>query len=154
MFRVVLEALTPSGTRLLLFEDVHWADEASLDLIRLLARRIDQLRILLLASYRDDEIGPSHPIRVLLGDLAGVSGAHRCPVEPLSPRGVARLAAGRGLDVDELYRVTGGNAFLRDRGVGDRRGRDATAKRRQAFWPARCWMGSKLCGTHSSCGAS
>lgn len=112
LFRVVREALTPSGTRLLLFEDVHWADEASLDLIRLLARRIDELRVLLLASYRDDEIRPSHPIRVLLGDLAGVSGVHRCPLEPLSPRGVARLAAGRGLDVDELYRVTGGNAFF------------------------------------------
>jgi DNA-binding CsgD family transcriptional regulator len=112
LFRAVLQALAPGVVRLVVFEDLHWADEASLDLIRLLVRRIEQLPILLVASYRDDEIGPSHPVRVLLGDLAGMSAVHRCQVQPLSPDGVARLVAGRGLDVDELYRVTGGNAFF------------------------------------------
>jgi len=112
LFRVVLEGLTPGVTRLLVFEDLHWADAASLDLLRLLARRIEQFPILLVASYRDDEIGPSHPLRVLLGDLTGVSAVHRCPVRPLSPEGVAQLSAGRGVDIDELYRVTGGNAFF------------------------------------------
>ena len=38
-------------------EDVHWADGATLDLLRYLSRRIDRLRLLLVLSYRDDEIG-------------------------------------------------------------------------------------------------
>lgn len=95
-----------------MFEDLHWADEASLDLIRLLVRRIEHLPVLLAASYREDEIGPSHPMRVLLGDLAGLSTVSRCPVRRLSPHGVAILVAVRGMDADELYRVTGGNAFF------------------------------------------
>jgi DNA-binding CsgD family transcriptional regulator/tetratricopeptide (TPR) repeat protein len=112
LFRAVLAALQTGGPRVLIIEDVHWADAASLDLLRLLARRIERLPVLLVASYRDDEIGPGHPIRLLLGDFAGVSAVHRCPVEPLSARGVAELAAGRSLDADELYRVTGGNPFF------------------------------------------
>ena len=42
-------------------EDLHWADGATLDLLRFLARRIDSLPVLLVVSYRDDEIGPTAP---------------------------------------------------------------------------------------------
>jgi predicted ATPase len=49
-------------------EDAHWADEATLDLLRYLGRRIESTGSLLLITYRDDEIGPSHPLRRLLGD--------------------------------------------------------------------------------------
>jgi DNA-binding CsgD family transcriptional regulator len=114
LFRAVLAALQTGGPRVLIIEDVHWADAASLDLLRLLARRIGRLPVLLVASYRDDEIGPDHPLRMLLGDLAGVPAVHRCRVEPLSPGAVAGLAAGHGVnvDVDELYRITGGNPFF------------------------------------------
>jgi DNA-binding CsgD family transcriptional regulator/tetratricopeptide (TPR) repeat protein len=67
---------------------------------------------MLIGSYRDDEIGPRHPLRSLLGDLAGLTGVHRVAVEPLSLPGVARLAADRAVDAEELYRVTGGNPFF------------------------------------------
>jgi predicted ATPase len=112
VFRCVMDALGCGRPQVLIFEDVHWADEATLDLMCLLGRRIERQTAMLVASYRDDEIGPSHRLRVLLGNLAGVSVVHRCAIEPLSPHGVARLAAGRRIDIDELYRVTAGNPFF------------------------------------------
>jgi predicted ATPase len=112
VFQCVMDALGVGRPKVLIFEDVHWADEATLDLMCLLGRRIEHQATMLVASYRDDEIGPSHRLRVLLGDLAGVSAVHRCAIEPLSPHGVARLTAGRWIDTDELYRVTGGNLFF------------------------------------------
>ena len=51
-------------------EDAHWGDGATLDLLRFLARRIEALPVLLVVSYRDDEIGEQHPLAVLLGDVA------------------------------------------------------------------------------------
>ena len=59
-------------------EDLHWADEATLDVLRLLARRIESLPALVLATYRDDELDPRHPLRIVLGELpSGVGGAAR-----------------------------------------------------------------------------
>ncbi len=54
---------------IVVLEDLHWADEATLDVLRLLARRIETLPVLLVATYRDDELDPSHPLRILLGEL-------------------------------------------------------------------------------------
>jgi DNA-binding CsgD family transcriptional regulator len=112
VFRVVMDALQSGLPKVLVFEDVHWADEATLDLMRLLSRRIDDLPAMLMASYRDDEIGPAHRLRILLGDLAGVPSVRRYAVPPLSEAAVARLATGQRRDVPELYRVTGGNPFF------------------------------------------
>jgi DNA-binding CsgD family transcriptional regulator len=112
VFRCVMAALAAGRPKTLILEDVHWADEATLDLICLLGRRIESRGALLVASYRDDEVEPNQRLRMLLGALAGVPAVHRVAVEPLSPRAVARLAAGRRIDVDELYRVTGGNPFF------------------------------------------
>jgi DNA-binding CsgD family transcriptional regulator len=92
-------------------EDVHWADDATLDLLGYLGRRLDSIRSLLVATYRDDEIGPRHPLRVVLGDLA-TSGAARLTIPPLSHEAVRRLAEGSGLDPHELHRRTGGNPFF------------------------------------------
>lgn len=92
-------------------EDVHWADGATLDLLRFLARRIDSLPLLLVASYRDDEIGDQHPLAVLLGDLATSASVTRIGIDRLSEEAVASLAAGSGVNADELYRLTGGNPF-------------------------------------------
>ena len=111
-FRLVLTALADGGARVLVFEDVHWADAATLDLVRLLARRLEGRAVLMVASYRDDEIGPGHPLRVLLGDLAGSAVVHQLGLDPLSPAAVAQLGVGHSLDIDELYRVTGGNPFF------------------------------------------
>ena len=57
-------------TIIIVFEDIHWADEATLDFIKFLARRITQFRCLFILTYRDNEIHSSHPLRNVLGQLA------------------------------------------------------------------------------------
>jgi DNA-binding CsgD family transcriptional regulator len=108
--RAMMDALR-AASKVLVFEDVHWADAATLDLISMLARRIEQVPALLTVSYRDDEIGPAHAIRSMLGYLAGLRAVHRYAIEPLTRDGVARLARDR-IPIDDLYRVTGGNPFF------------------------------------------
>jgi predicted ATPase len=93
-------------------EDVHWADEATLDLLRFLSRRIGDVPALVVVTYRDDEVGHRHPLTALLGDLAGCPAVHRRSLAPLSRQAVGELAAGHHIDVEELYRVTGGNPFF------------------------------------------
>ena len=96
----------------LVFEDVHWADEATLDLIRHLVLRVRSTHALVVVTYRDDEIGRTHPVAMLLGDLAPVPGITRVALERLSAAAVAELAAGTGVDADRLYAVTDGNPFF------------------------------------------
>jgi DNA-binding CsgD family transcriptional regulator len=113
LFRALLTNLhTHEETTLLVFEDVHWADEATLDLLRFLGRRIGGTRALLVATYRDDEVGSKHPLRILLGDLATSSTVHRMALQPLSQKAVTELAEGSGLDALQLHQQTGGNPFF------------------------------------------
>ncbi|MGB9252695.1 MAG: AAA family ATPase, partial [Mycobacterium sp.] len=93
-------------------EDAHWADGATLDLLRYLVRRIEALPVLLIVSYRDDEVGPQHPLAVLLGDLATSAAVTRIAVQALSRAAVGQLAAGSGINADALHQVTGGNPFF------------------------------------------
>lgn len=97
---------------LMVVEDVHWADGATLDLLRFIARRVTTTRSLLVATFRDDEVTVDHPLRPVLGDLASSDGCHRLQVAPLSAAGVARLARGQPLDPARLHRMTGGNPFF------------------------------------------
>jgi DNA-binding CsgD family transcriptional regulator len=92
-------------------EDVHWADEATLDLLLSLARRVAGLRVLVIVTYRDDELGVEDPLRVALGSLPPSPIVRRVPLASLSEDGVTDLAAGRRLDARRLYRLTGGNPF-------------------------------------------
>ncbi|HEY0574810.1 MAG TPA: AAA family ATPase [Pseudonocardia sp.] len=96
----------------LVFDDLHWADEATLDLVRYLARRLGQVPALLVVIHRDDEIGRTHPLSVLLGDLAPLPGIERVALSRLSRAAVAELSAGRDVDVERLYAVTSGNPFF------------------------------------------
>jgi predicted ATPase len=66
-------------------EDAHWADEATLDMLTFIGRRIDATRGLLILTYREEEVGPAHPLRVVLGDLAGSGVVSRIGLAPLSP---------------------------------------------------------------------
>jgi DNA-binding CsgD family transcriptional regulator len=93
-------------------EDVHWADEATLDVLSLLGRRIESAPALVLASYRDDQLDHEHPLRIVLGELATREVVERLRLRPLSPVAVARLAEPHGVDAEELHRTTGGNAFF------------------------------------------
>src|SRR5262249_30565569 len=105
----LLARLRGSGPVAVVLEDLHWADEGSLDGLRFLGNRIEQAPALLLASFRDDELSPSNPLQVVLGELA--SSAERLHLEPLSLEAVRRLAAASGADAEELFRTTGGNPF-------------------------------------------
>jgi DNA-binding CsgD family transcriptional regulator/tetratricopeptide (TPR) repeat protein len=102
----------PGSATIVVVEDVHWADEATLDVLRLLARKLGPARLLVLAMYRDDELDRVHPLRVLLGELATLPQVGRLTVPPLSPEAVVELAGSADVDAGELHRLTGGNPFF------------------------------------------
>jgi DNA-binding CsgD family transcriptional regulator len=108
----LLRELAAPAPTLLVIEDLHWADEATLDVLGLLARRIGSVPALVVASYRDDELDRRSPLRILLGELATAPDVARMPLAPLSPDAVATLAAPHNIDADALYRTTDGNAFF------------------------------------------
>ncbi|MCW2626135.1 AAA family ATPase [Mycobacterium sp.] len=108
----LLGLFTDGNTWVFAVEDVHWADGATLDVLRFLARRVGSLPVLLLVSYRDDEVGEQHPLAVALGDVATCAAVTRIGLARLSRDAVAVLAAGGGVNADELYRLTGGNPFF------------------------------------------
>ncbi len=115
--RLVDTLRAPASTPwLLAVEDVHWADEATLDLVRHLARRIHECRALVLVTYRPDEVASFPQLRALLGDTASATGTRRIDLPPLTPSAVATLAAGSpasgSVDAARLHAVTGGNAFF------------------------------------------
>lgn len=103
---------SPARPSVLVAEDVHWADEATLDFLRFVGHRIGDTTAVLAATYRDDEVGPRHLLRALLGDLATSRGVHRIALPPLSESAVRVLAEGSGLDPALLHQRTGGNPFL------------------------------------------
>ncbi len=94
-----------------MIEDIHWADDATIALLRHLARRLDGTRLLMIATLRDDEIQRHASLRLLLGDLATARTVERLSLARLSRDAVAALAQGRHSDVDALLRSTGGNPF-------------------------------------------
>lgn len=101
-----------SALSVFVIEDVHWADEATLDLLRFLGRRIRDKRVLLLVTYRDDGLASTAPLRMVIGELAGHRSTRRVGVPPLTEVAVRQLSAQRDVDPDELYRLTGGNPFF------------------------------------------
>ncbi len=96
----------------LAIEDVHWADEATLDVLRYLVRRMAGLPAVLLLTYRDDEIGREHPLQHLLGLVSRVERVRRLPLPRLSPDAVRQLSAATALDSRHVYAVTSGNPFF------------------------------------------
>jgi DNA-binding CsgD family transcriptional regulator len=112
IFSAVLEELARPPRVIAVLEDLHWADAATLDLVKFLGRRIRQVPALLVLTYRDDELGPRHPLRIVLGDLATSTALRRVPLSPLSVAAVAALAAGRAIDAAALHSQTGGNPFF------------------------------------------
>ncbi|MGE5727794.1 MAG: AAA family ATPase, partial [Gemmatimonas sp.] len=92
-------------------EDAHWADEATVDLLTFLSRRIHQTPAVLVISYRDDEVGPAHPLRVLLGALSP-DRVRRIALAPLSSQAVTSLARAADRSPSHLHEITGGNPFF------------------------------------------
>jgi DNA-binding CsgD family transcriptional regulator/tetratricopeptide (TPR) repeat protein len=112
LVRAVVDALSRRSPVVAVIEDAQWADPLTLDLIRLLARRLEQMAAALIVTYRDDEVAANPPLRLLLGDLSTAPSIRRVALQPLSPSAVRELADPQGLDPARLVRVTGGNPFL------------------------------------------
>ncbi|GAA1847656.1 AAA family ATPase [Pseudonocardia ailaonensis] len=107
VYDAVLDLLAEPSV--LVVEDVHWADDATLDVLRHVGRRVADLPALVVLTYRDDELGPDHPLRPVLGALPAV---RRLAPSALSREAVARLAGGTTATSAGLYRLTGGNPFF------------------------------------------
>lgn len=91
-------------------DDVQWADDASLDVIRYLTRRMSGLPAMLALSYRDDDLAAIHPLRRITGALTQAD-ATRIRLRRLAPTTVARIASSAGLDPRQVVPLVGGNPF-------------------------------------------
>lgn len=100
-------ALRPS---IVVIEDAHWIDDASIDVVRYLLHRMPNLHGLLILSFRDDELAERHPLRAMVTGPSDRPPLRLAP-EPLSSQAVATLAAGSGYEPERLMSVTGGNPF-------------------------------------------
>ncbi len=108
----LLRELTDGGPTVLVVEDVHWADEATLDVLRFVVRRLEELPVTLVLTHRDDELGPDHALRPLLGVLSRLPNAHRLRLHRLSLASVRALSGVDGLDPERIFGVTAGNPYF------------------------------------------
>lgn len=109
---VLIAELRRELLNVLVVEDIHWADEGTLDVVKLLARRIETLPVLALVSFRDDQLTPAGPLQIVLGELAGTRAAERRHLPPLSLEAVRKLADPFAIDGERLFEKTGGNPFF------------------------------------------
>jgi DNA-binding CsgD family transcriptional regulator/tetratricopeptide (TPR) repeat protein len=113
IFSEVLERLRHTIRPIIMvIEDIHWADDATLDFLRYIGRRIGDSKSLAICTYRDDEVGPDHRLRPVLGQLIPLPSTHRIEVPALTHDGVKRLIGDRPVDAAEMLRLTDGNAFF------------------------------------------
>jgi DNA-binding CsgD family transcriptional regulator len=112
LFRILLDDFAqPEPACIVVLEDLHWADAATLDFVRFVGRRIQRTHAVFVATYRDDELSANHPARIALGELTG-DHVLRMRLAPLSPAAVDVLAADSGRDAALIHRITGGNPFF------------------------------------------
>jgi DNA-binding NarL/FixJ family response regulator len=111
----LVTALVQAAARrptIVVLEDVHWADEASLDALRLLSRKVERGKLVVVATFRDDGLEAMHPLQTVIGELATRERVERLTLEPLSREAVAVLASDAEIDAEALHRRTGGNPFF------------------------------------------
>ena len=105
----LVSALTTGPTTVLIVEDLHWADEGTLDVLRHAARRIATMRAVMVVTYRDDEVAPSG-LNALVAAASPTTTTLALP--SLSPRAVRTLCEGYDVDIDEVLHLTTGNPYL------------------------------------------
>lgn len=110
--RALLEDLADERSSVVVFEDLHWADAGTIDALTYLVRRVGQSRSLVIGTYRDDELEPAHPLRVMLGRLATTPAVGRLRLERLSRAAVDTLAERAGRDGEGVFAATQGNPFF------------------------------------------
>jgi DNA-binding CsgD family transcriptional regulator/tetratricopeptide (TPR) repeat protein len=96
---------------IVVLDDLHWADDATLDLLRVLGRHLRELPVLVIGTYREEEVGADHPLRLALGDLPAALTTH-LEVPPLSKAAIRDMVGGKGIDPDVLHAMTAGNPFF------------------------------------------
>ncbi|MGW4928719.1 ATP-binding protein [Agromyces sp. NPDC004153] len=111
VYAALQDELADAPGTILVVEDVHWADEATLDVLRFLARRIDAVPAALVLTYRN-ELDRNHPLNRLLGDLGPSERVERLALQRLSPAAVGALTAGSGLDAGRVFAMTEGNPYF------------------------------------------
>lgn len=112
LYTTVLQELEASTEGVVMvFEDAHWADHATLDMLNFLGRRIAHLPVLLIISFRHDEVHEAHPLMQVLGSLPS-SQTTRIDLKALSKEAVESLGVPEGYSLNRLYDVTGGNPFF------------------------------------------
>lgn len=105
------QLVPPQRATVMVLEDVHWADESTLDFFRFIGRRIQRTGALLIATYRDEELSPIHPVRLALGELTGRH-VIRMRLAPLSAQAVGEMAKNSCWNPEQLHQITGGNPFF------------------------------------------
>lgn len=113
LFAASLEALRTAVPKpaVVVVEDLHWADEATLDWVAYLARRVARVPALLLLTYRATEVAVDPVLASALGRIAAHGVCRRMLLPPLSASAVRSLADRHQIDGGHLLRVTGGNPF-------------------------------------------
>ena len=93
-------------------DDLHWADQGTVDLLRFQLRRIGSTRSLIIVALREQELAVAHPVRSLLGDVARSPDAVAMAMRPLTVAAVASMVDGRTVDPGRIVQLTGGNPFF------------------------------------------
>lgn len=112
VLQAVMDLLSRSlRPTVMVIEDTHWADEATLDVIKYLGRRIVRTKGLLLVTYRSGEVDYDHPLRNVFGELHPQS-VERIELRGLTLGSVASMLSDSELDPMEVMAATNGNPFL------------------------------------------
>ncbi|MEU7004798.1 AAA family ATPase [Nonomuraea sp. NPDC046570] len=114
-FLTLLERLAESRPVVLLIEDIHWADRSSRDLIAFLSRNLREAQVLMVLTYRSDDLHRQHPLRPVLAELGRVSGVLRLDLPRLSRDEVAEQMAGILGAAPQYGRIQ--NVYERSQGI-------------------------------------
>jgi ATP/maltotriose-dependent transcriptional regulator MalT len=121
LFELVLEMfarVSEEAPVVLVLEDLHWAESSTRDLIRFLVRNLERERVLLVGTFRIDDVGRAHPLRPLLAEVVRSGGAERLDLRPFTKAELAeQLGAivGRPPEADVLDSIfdrSEGNPFF------------------------------------------
>lgn len=118
LFSALLQRVSRRRPVVLVVEDLHWADRSSLDLLAMLARSLGSARVLVIATYRTDDVRRGHPLRAFLGELERLRWVESYELPELTRAETGELVAARLAQppspsyVDRIHAHSGGNAFF------------------------------------------
>lgn len=107
----LIETLASRSPTVLVLEDVHLADEATLDVLRILGAHAESVPAMVVLTYRDDALDRWHPVRIVLGEIARAAQVKHLKLAPLSAQRVEAMA-GERVTAKDLYSKTRGNPFF------------------------------------------